>query len=119
MLSSEMAPAAQGHPAERDEAIRVAVDAAEIGTWNWHIATGDVAWTPRTYQLFGVTPGAFAASYEAFLRQVHAGDRPIVVQWLEQALRSRGRTALEFRIERADGAVRWIRSTARVITDER
>src|SRR4030081_1504895 len=91
MLSSEMAPAAQGHPAERDEAIRVAVDAAEIGTWNWHIATGDVAWTPRTYQLFGVKPGAFAASYEAFLRQVHAGDRPIVVQWLEQGLRPRGR----------------------------
>ena len=34
------------------------VDAAEIGTWNWHIRSGRVDWTSWTYQLFGSSRAA-------------------------------------------------------------
>src|SRR6266849_6305230 len=43
---------APARPQEQD-ALRAAIDAAEIGTWSWDIASGRVAWTPRTYQVFG------------------------------------------------------------------
>ena len=101
------------------ESLRLAVDAAEIGTWNWHIPSGHVAWTPRTYQLFGFQPGALETSHELFLRQVHAEDRPAVTDWLSRALIEHDRTALEFRIHRADGVVRWVRSTGRAMLDSR
>jgi PAS domain-containing protein len=102
---------------EAEDPVHLAVDAAEIGTWNWHIASGRIEWTPWTYQLFGFQPGAIKTSLDFFLRRVHAADRAAVQEWISQAIRDRRRTALEFRIDRADGSVRWVRSTGRVKLD--
>ncbi len=103
--------------AETEDPVRLAIDAAEIGAWNWHIASGHVEWTPWTYQLFGQRPGV-AVSKEWFLDCVHPEDRRGVADWLSQAVRQGGRTAFEFRIDRPDGSVRWMRSTGRALSDE-
>jgi PAS domain S-box-containing protein len=102
---------------EAEDPVRLAIDAAEIGAWNWHIPSGHVEWTPWTYQLFGQHPGV-VVSKEYFLERVHAEDRGAVVEWLSRALKEGGRTAFEFRIDRPDGSVRWVRSTGRVLADE-
>jgi phage terminase Nu1 subunit (DNA packaging protein) len=97
---------------------RLAVEAAELGAWSWHIPTGRLEWTPWTYTVFGHLPGAVATSYEMFLRQVHPEDREGVLAWLEQAIVGRVRSTFEFRIDRPDGSIRLIRSTGRVLPDE-
>lgn len=105
-------------PSERGKAedpLRVAFDAAEIGAWTWHIGSGRVEWTSRTYQLFGFEPGAVVPSYDLFLRRVHSSDRAMVIEWLTHATRQGGRTALEFRIERPDGSIRRLRSAGRAM----
>jgi PAS domain S-box-containing protein len=104
--------------ADSKDPLDLGVDAAEIGTWNWHIRSGRVDWTSWTYQLFGFQPGGIVTSHELFLRRVHAPDRPVVLDWISRAMKERRRTSLEFRIERADGTVRWIRSTGRVLADQ-
>ena len=109
------AVSAPGEPGRADDPVRVAFDAAEIGAWTWHIASGHVEWTSRTYQLFGFEPGEFVPSYPLFLPRVHPSDRAMVVEWLTQALQEGGRTALEFRIERPDGTIRRLRSTGRAM----
>jgi hypothetical protein len=100
---------------ESDDPIQLAVDAAEIGTWNWHIPSGHVQWTPWTYQHFGVKPGVVDTSFGMVMQKVHAPDRSMVEEWLSHALHERGRNTLEFRIDRPDGSVRWLRSTGRVM----
>jgi len=110
---------ASGERADTEDPIRLAVDAAEIGTWNWHIPSGHVEWTPWTYHLFGLKPGVVQGSYELFMQKVHAADRPMVEEWISHALHDRCRTALEFRIDRPDGTVRWVRSTGRAMLDQR
>jgi PAS domain S-box-containing protein len=102
-----------------DNPFRAAVDAAGMGTWCWDISSGRVEWTSRTYQLFGRDPGAFVTSHATFLQSVHPEDRAAVERWCERALLERERTMLEFRIIRADGSVRWMRSTGRAMVDER
>jgi PAS domain S-box-containing protein len=108
-----------GGSAESKDPLHLGVDAAEIGTWNWHIGSGRVDWTPWTYQLFGFQPGGILTSHDLFLRRVHAPDRPAVLEWLSRAIKECTRTVLEFRIKRADGTLRWVRSTGRVLVDER
>jgi len=103
---------------ETEDPVRLALAAAELGTWNWHIPTGRVQWTPRTYQLFGFEPGSVVTSQDLFLRQVHAEDRPAVTEWISRALRDRGRTAFDFRIDRPDGSVRRVRSTGRTLAND-
>src|SRR4051812_46424575 len=108
-----------GGAAESKDPLQLGVDAAEIGTWNWHIGSGRVDWTAWTYQLFGFQPGGILTSHDLFLRRVHAPDRPAVLEWLSRAIEKRTRTVLEFRIERTDGTLRWVRSTGRVLVDDR
>ncbi len=101
-----------------EDLVRLAVEAADLGTWNWHIPSGRVQWTPQTYELFGHRPGSLVVSQDLFLKQVHTADRPSVLAWISKAIRERGRTAFEFRIDRPDGSVRRVRSTGRALTDE-
>ncbi len=104
-----------GDLAGGDALFQVAVDAAEMGTWNWHIPSGRVIWTERTYRLFGFQPGAFVTSYDSIIRWVHPSDRPMVLEKIAQAVRDRTRSLLEFRIYRADGSVRWVRCIGRTM----
>jgi PAS domain S-box-containing protein len=115
--TSEAAPAGQTEVEDLVHLAVDAVDAAEIGAWNWDIASGRVEWTPWTYELFGSRPGIHL-SKDYFLERVHPEDRPAVTDWISRAVRQRGRTACEFRIDRPDGSIRWVRSTGRVLTDE-
>jgi len=109
------AVSASGKPGRADDPVRVAFDAAEIGAWTWHIGSGHVEWTSRTYQLLGFEPGEVVPSYALFLRRVHPSDRATVMEWLTQAIQEGCRTALEFRIERPDGTIRRLRSTGRAM----
>ena len=51
------ATADEGTPAWRDadERLRLAVDAGNIGTWDFSPATGELAWSDHCQSLFGVT----------------------------------------------------------------
>ena len=44
--------------AESEERLRLAHEAAGIGTWDWDIATGAIQWSPRTYALHGMEPAS-------------------------------------------------------------
>jgi len=103
---------------DEQDSLRLAVDAAELGTWNWHIPSGRSSWTPWTYELFGYRPGELETCHELFLRHVHSADRASVADWLSRALLEGGLTAHEFRIHRVDGTVRWVRSRGRAMLDD-
>jgi hypothetical protein len=108
------------HPGSRglangDALFQIAVEAAEIGTWTWHIPSGRVIWTEGTYRLFGFQPGAFVTSYDAIICRVHADDRQMVLEESARSVRDRTRGRLEFRIYRADGRVRWVRCIGRTM----
>jgi PAS domain S-box-containing protein len=51
-----------------------AVDAADIGTWDFDPRTGVLKWDKRCYELFGLAPGK-PVSFDTFLAGVHPDDR--------------------------------------------
>ena len=44
---------------EKADLLRVAPSAAQMGMWNWNIATGRIQWSTDQEQLFGLTPETF------------------------------------------------------------
>lgn len=96
---------------------QAALDAAEMGAWDWEPVSGRVIWSPRTYELFGFAPGDVPTSPDRFYQHVHEDDRKAVMQWCEDAVRRGAKTVIEFRIVHAGSTVRWVRSTGRAITD--
>ena len=101
---------------ENAERLRQALDAAEMGTWDWDVATGDVTWTGCAEALLGVTPGT-PATIETFRGTIHPADRPEVETAIAAALAGPGD---EFQEEhRANGEpTRWLLGRGRVYRDE-
>lgn len=90
-----------------------ALAAARVGVWRWNLNTGEVYWSPEVESLFGVAPGSFGGSFEAYRQAIHPSDRGMVEAaigaYLERAtLDPKLHYHLEHRTQAADGAVRWL-----------
>ncbi|MGC9348691.1 MAG: PAS domain S-box protein [Anaerolineae bacterium] len=103
---------------QSEERYALAERAADIGTWDWDIRTGDLHWSDQIEPMFGFGPGHFGATYEAFLQCVHPEDRPNVVKAVHAAVTEGTDYAIDHRIVWPDGTVRWVSETGDVIRDE-
>ncbi len=104
---------------ENEERLRLALDASQMGLWDWNILTNHVIWSETHEMLFGLLPGSFDGSYEGFLKCVHPEDRQSVMQVITQALEQKTDYNDEFRIVRADQSVHWISAKGKFIYDDR
>ncbi len=103
---------------EGEERLRLAQRAAHIGTFDWHVPSGRVAWTEEEERLFGLAPGTFPGSIDAWGRFVVPEDLPRMQRVMGEAM-ERGDRELDFafRIRRPDGEVRWIEGSAEFLYD--
>ena len=103
----------------RDQAsqLKAAQQLARMGSWNWDIQRDLVTWSPELYQIYGVAPGGFDGTFDAFLASVHAEDRARVRKTIERAATERGTFTLQERIVRPDGETRVLASTGEADTD--
>lgn len=91
---------------------------AHIGSWEWDLATNELAWSAEHYRILGLSPTNFEATYDAFLENVHPDDRELLQQRLSEAIEQRGSFSLEFRIVRPDGSARLLHSRGEAFCDE-
>jgi PAS domain S-box-containing protein len=105
---------------ERDERLRLAVESADIGTWDFNLATGDHHWDRRCKTMFGLPPDA-DVPYERFLALVHSADRSRVMAAIERSTDPSGDGSydVEYRIVRPDRREVWVRGIGRVFFEER
>jgi PAS domain S-box-containing protein len=97
---------------------QLAVDAADIGTFDWDLRTGQLRWDDRLLEVFGIDREAFGGTIDDFMAALHPDDVPRVTQALKEAIASCGDYAAEFRVRAADRAVRWVRARGRALGDE-
>jgi PAS domain S-box-containing protein len=94
--------------ASTEERLRLAVDAAGIGVWDWDIEGAGLTWLGHHEKIFGLQPGGFDGRYETFIGGVHPDDRTGVEQAIASALASGAEYSHTHRVVLPDGAVRWV-----------
>jgi PAS domain S-box-containing protein len=96
------------------------VSAAErivgFGVWKWDIASGRVRWSDELHRIYGMRPGEFKGTVEAFLERVKPEDRDRVWSHISRSLETLEPFVFEERITRPDGSERMLLSQGRVIT---
>src|SRR5919198_2892273 len=92
---------------ERDERLRLSLEAGGLGTWEWTLPTGRITWSSSLEAIHGLAPGTFQGTLEAFEAAVHPEDRERLRASVRAAL-ERGEDRTEYRVVRPDGAVRWV-----------
>ncbi len=101
----------------RTAELRIALEAGEIGTWNWNLRTQELRWSERCRQIFAVsleTP----ISVELYLSKVHPDDRARAREAADAAISAGGDVFLEVRIVWPDGTVRWVQIRGRAQRDD-
>lgn len=97
------------------ERLQLATRAANIGIWDWDIPMNELVWDDSMYQLYGIQKVDFGGAYDAWIRTIHPEDKARTGEEIQAALRGEREYAPEFRIMRADGAIRYIKADSQTI----
>ena len=114
--------AEQHHQAETalrtsEERLRRAVEAGQVGIWDWDIERDQVTWSARLYEIYGREPGSDTGGVAGFRAHVHPEDRPRVEAALQAALAGGPEYRVEYRTVLGDGRTRWIATQAHVVRE--
>ena len=102
---------------QSEEQLRLAMDAATMGTWSMDFATRTCSISEGVGPIFGRPRGKGPASFEECLNAVHPEDRDALTASLEQDWATRLPTEIEFRLLWPDGTVHWVEAHANIIRD--
>ncbi len=100
------------------ERLRLALEAAHMGTWDWDILTNKVTYSVNTEANFGLAPGSFDGSYTSFLKSIHPDDHEFVSKAVTQAVQEGADYDIEFRVIWPDSTVHWVASKGQVYYDK-
>ncbi|MEO6006378.1 MAG: PAS domain S-box protein [Opitutus sp.] len=98
--------------------MRLAMEAAATGMWDWDLATNAVTWSPECCVIHGLAKDEFDGTASGFDRLIHLGDRDRVWATVRDGVDRRKKYECEFRVIRPDGEVRWVTNVGRAVYDE-
>jgi PAS domain S-box-containing protein len=99
---------AQDEVRRSEKSLQLALDAAQMGTWEWQIATDRSVWSDKSKEIFGLGSAPPDFTIERFLQLVSPEDRAQVVEAVQGAVQDGAPYETEFRVNRPDGKTRWV-----------
>ena len=98
--------------------LRLALEAARLGTWEIDPRTNVGTQDRRSAEIFGLPLDQIRADPATWRAMIHPDDRARVVESSERAIQGLTEYDAQFRIVRPDGTVRWLAAAARVDRDQ-
>ena len=91
-----------------EERLRLSQEVAQLGSFEWHIESGKMEWSPEIETQHGLELGSFAGTLSAAIdAYVYLDDRDHVRKLFNDAL-TQDRFQGDWRIVLPDGSVRWL-----------
>ena len=104
---------------ENREWLRLTMAGSRMGTWTRELdGTNRVVWSPELERIFGLEPGEFPQTEEAFFDFVHPDDRAALAEAVRRGIQTHSDYDIEFRYTRKDGARGWMLGRGRAFYDQ-
>jgi len=105
---------------EAKSQLEAATEAGAVGTWEWHVQEDRFVAGQSMAQTFGVDPEAVreGVSIDRYVSAIHEEDRERVERAVDEALADCGEYEQEYRVQDADGDLRWVVARGRVECDD-
>ncbi|MBK9259910.1 MAG: response regulator [Polyangiaceae bacterium] len=108
---------------ESDLRLRLALDAASAGTWDWDIVHDELTWSDTNYALYGRDPKTNPVTnlrswLDSLLPDERAAEEAAAARTLARDPSEEDTYRAEFRIEHPQKGVRWLLGLGRVLRDD-
>src|SRR3954470_22995973 len=105
-------------PTSSEERLRMALAAAQMGTYEWIAASERIIWSDETARLHGIDPREFRGSLEHARALTHPEDLARVAARMAQAFTRGEDFEVEYRAVRPkDQSVHWLSAYGRALRD--
>lgn len=97
--------------------LQLAIDVAQLGTWDWDLRSGEINWSDRHFRIFGYQPGERQPSVQAWCDRLHPEDSQSVKESFLAALENGTDFHQVYRCQRPDGSIAWCEARAQQEVD--
>ena len=101
---------------QSEQRLKLAIDGADLGTWDWNIETGIVTYNRRLGRLLSAEPSAFEVAVNAWRERIHPDDITHAMAKLNAHMK--GETTFcesEYRLKTRSGDWRWVLDRGTVV----
>jgi PAS domain S-box-containing protein len=98
-----------------EQRLTLALEAANMGIWDWNLVTNESVWSANNGPLYGLPSGTLAPTIKDYLNNfIYPEDREVVARLVEEGTGSK----VEFRVVWPDGSIHWLSSKGQVYYNE-
>ena len=102
-----------------EERTQFVLQNANVGVWDLDYTTGVLRWSGTMEGQYGLLPGTFGETFDAFVERIHPDDRTSVLETVEKAMASGADFSVLNRTIWPDGTVRSLTGAGRILLGER
>lgn len=103
---------------ETEQRLLLAIDIAQIGTFDWDLRTDQDIWNTNNEAIHGLRPGQFGGTGKAWQQLLHPEDRDQVLAKCNEAIETGEPVEHEWRIVWPNGATRWVSARFQISRDQ-
>ncbi len=99
--------------------LTLALEIAQIGSYDWDVARDTMSWSHQLIRMWGEDPETFVPTYDDFLARLHPDDRETTAEAVRASLATGHPFEREYRFVRPDGQVRrWLSRGRPLLSDD-
>jgi len=102
---------------ENETRLKIAMDASEMGSFEWNMNTREFIYSDRLARIFG-QPRKHNMTHKYFVDSIHREDQHLRIHAIEEAMRT-GNLFYEARIIRPDKQIRWVKFNGKIVFDRK
>ncbi|AFZ24086.1 PAS domain S-box [Cylindrospermum stagnale PCC 7417] len=99
---------------ESESRLSLALEAANMGIWDWNLLTQDKIWSPNVGTLYGLPSGTSCPSIEDFLNLINPQDREPFSQAVKRSIEQGVEFLIEYQAVWPDGSQHWLNGRGQV-----
>ncbi|AFZ59573.1 PAS domain S-box protein [Anabaena cylindrica FACHB-243] len=100
------------------ERLTLALEAANMGIWDWEIQTNQTLWSSNMGPIYGLPSHTLCPSPENFLYLIYPEDRNNFTKAVKLAIEQKTEFVSEHRVIWSDGSLHWLSARGKVYYDE-
>ncbi|MBE9157425.1 PAS domain-containing protein [Nodosilinea sp. LEGE 06152] len=97
------------------ERLNLALGAAQMGSWDWHLDSDTQIWSPQIERILGLEPGTTPQTAVVWAERVHPDDLPAIERLVQEAIATQGEFAGQYRLRWPDNTMHWVSAYGRVV----